>query len=31
MRLGVLEAPVEPQIREAVDRAVAIFVRAHRS
>lgn len=29
MRLGVLEAPVEPQIRSTVDRAVSIFVRAH--
>lgn len=30
MRLGVLEPPVEPQIREAVDRAVSVFVRAYR-
>jgi AcrR family transcriptional regulator len=30
MRLGVLAAPVDAQIRETVDRAVSIFVRAHR-
>src|SRR5512133_3077202 len=30
MRLGVLERPVDDQIRETVRRAVAIFVRAHR-
>jgi hypothetical protein len=30
MRLGVLERPVEPMVREAVDRAVSIFVRAYR-
>jgi AcrR family transcriptional regulator len=28
-RLGVLEQPVDIQIRETVDRAVSIFVRAH--
>jgi AcrR family transcriptional regulator len=30
MRLGVLERPVDEQVRETVRRAVAIFVRAHR-
>jgi AcrR family transcriptional regulator len=29
-RLGVLEEPLEPQIRETVQRAVSIFMRAHR-
>lgn len=29
-RLGVLAQPVEAQIRDTVDRAVSIFVRAHR-
>ena len=29
MRLGVLEYPVDAQIRETVDRAVRTFVRAH--
>ena len=29
MRLGVLEYPVDRQIRETVDRAVRTFVRAH--
>jgi AcrR family transcriptional regulator len=29
MRLGVLEYPVDGQIRETVDRAVRTFVRAH--
>lgn len=28
-RLGVLEEPVEPQLRATVDLAVSIFVRAH--
>ncbi len=31
MRLGVLERPLDEQIRETVDRAVSIFVRAHRA
>jgi TetR/AcrR family transcriptional repressor of mexJK operon len=30
MRLGVLERPVDEQVRETVRRAVSIFVRAHR-
>lgn len=30
-RLGVLEHPVEGQIRTTVERAVSIFVRAHRA
>lgn len=30
MRLGVLERPVDAQVRESVRRAVTIFVRAHR-
>jgi len=30
MRLGALDPPVEPLIRETVERAVSIFVRAHR-
>jgi AcrR family transcriptional regulator len=30
VRLGVLERPVEAQVRDAVRRAVGIFVRAHR-
>ncbi len=30
MRLGVLQSPAEAHIREAVRRAVSIFVRAHR-
>jgi AcrR family transcriptional regulator len=30
MRLGVLERPVEAQVRDTVRRAVRIFVRAHR-
>jgi AcrR family transcriptional regulator len=30
MRLGVLEHPVEPLIHQTVERAVSIFVRAHR-
>lgn len=30
MRLGVLDRPVEAQVRESVRRAVTIFVRAHR-
>jgi AcrR family transcriptional regulator len=30
MRLGMLEHPVEQEVRETVERAVSIFVRAHR-
>jgi AcrR family transcriptional regulator len=30
LRLGVLERPVDDQVRETVRRAVSIFVRAHR-
>lgn len=31
MRLGVLERPVDDQIRATVERAVSIFIRAHRA